>query len=141
MANGLDALDAKRERRGAVRSESIPPPKHQPRSTSVSVDVNAAEQPRERMPPTPPAKRPASAPAATDELIKTTMHLGPTEDAFLEEVRFAGRRGKPKVDASRSAVTRMAIARLAEQMSAEEIVAALRTSAPRSAGTGRKRLG
>lgn len=146
MANGLDALDAKRERRGATsRSEAIPPPRHKPRSEAVSVDVDApaffeSVVVPETQPPSPPKHPASSRAAASEHLVKTTMHLGPDEDAFLEDVRFAGRRATPKVDASRSAVARLAIARLAEQMSANEIVAELQRRARKTSGTGRKRM-
>ena len=76
-----------------------------------------------------------------DELTRSSIYLDAAADAFLEQVRSAGRTGRPKVDASRSAVVRLALARLQAEMNARDIIDELRRRADISAQTvGRKRL-
>jgi hypothetical protein len=99
-----------------------------------------AEPPRRPVGDRPSKRAPASASVIIDELVKTTIHFGSEEDRFLDEVNFAGKRARPKVDASRSAVARLALRRLAEQMTSDEIVDELRRRAPTATATGRKRL-
>lgn len=101
-------------------------------------DAPAAAKAAPRASKTPAGPVRATEPVV-EPLVKTTMHLGPAEDAFLENVRYAGRSARPKVDASRSAVARLAIARLAEQMEPAEIVAELQRRAAPSNAPGRKR--
>lgn len=69
-------------------------------------------------------------------LVKTTMHIGEAEDAFLDSVHSTARLARPKVDASRSAVVRLAISRLAQQMTTDEIVAELRGSGAQTSPAG-----
>ncbi|WP_137726565.1 hypothetical protein [Prescottella subtropica] len=56
------------------------------------------------------------------ELSPSTVYLGSEEDDFLEDVRAAGRRRPQRVDANRSAVVRLALNRLAEQLTHGEVV-------------------
>ena len=68
-----------------------------------------------------------------------SIYLDDTTDACLETVRAAARATKPRVDATRSAVVRLALNRLAEQLTPAEIVAELQRSAAAHSGPGRKR--
>jgi hypothetical protein len=68
-----------------------------------------------------------------------SIYLDDTADAYLETVRAAARATKPRVDATRSAVVRLALNRLAEQFTPAEIVAELQRSAATHNGPGRKR--
>jgi hypothetical protein len=68
-----------------------------------------------------------------------SIYLDDTTDASLETVRAAARATKPRVDATRSAVVRLALNRLAEQLTPAEIVAELQRSAAAHNGPGRKR--
>lgn len=61
-----------------------------------------------------------------DELTRASIYLDAAGDNYLEQVRSAGRMSKPKIDASRSAVVRLALERLAADLSADEVVAELR---------------
>lgn len=153
MADGLDALDARRKR----SSRSIPPSRTGARAAAVtiakpaleppSVDLRTSDDESPALAPEPTPirqKKPGAAskpaPAATEQLLRTTMFLGPSEDNFLESIRSIGRRSTPKVDATRSAVARLAISRLEEQLSAEEIIAELaKSSTSSSPGGGRPR--
>jgi hypothetical protein len=114
------------------RRQGIPPSRTGARTDLVAV------------PPTTPAERPMappkSAPVEFDELVKTTIHLGKADDALLNLVSFTGKQSTPKVDASRSAVVRLALRRLAEAMTPEEIVGELRRKAPKTGAPGRPRL-
>jgi hypothetical protein len=68
-------------------------------------------------------------------------YLDAASDEFLEDVRAAARRATPKVDASRSAVVRLALLRLADELGPAELIAELRRrSASVAPGPGRKRL-
>ena len=140
MADGLDSLTAMRSKSTTSR-RSIPPPRHQPRRTPVDMPASptpaiASEppkaQPAAHAPVTPP-------PAAGTDLTKVSIYLDDITDASLETVRAAARATKPRVDATRSAVVRLALNRLAEQLTPAEIVAELQRSAAAHNGPGRKR--
>ena len=60
-------------------------------------------------------------------------------DAYLETVRAAARTARPRVDATRSAVVRVALNRLAEQIGPADVVAELQRNAAGHTGPGRKR--
>lgn len=131
MADGLDSLTAMRSKSTTSR-RTIPPPRHQPRRTPV--DMPAAPSPASVS--EPPKVRP---PASSTDLTKVSIYLDDTTDASLEAVRAAARATKPRVDATRSAVVRLALTRLAEQLTPAEIVAELQRSAATHSGPGRKR--
>ncbi|CPU62833.1 Uncharacterised protein [Mycobacteroides abscessus] len=133
MADGLDSLTAMRSKSTTSR-RTIPPPRHQPRRTPV--DMPAAPSPAAVSEP-PQAQPPA--PASGTDLTKVSIYLDDTTDASLEAVRAAARATKPRVDATRSAVVRLALTRLAEQLTPAEIVAELQRSAATHSGPGRKR--
>ena len=155
MTNGLDDLDRQRARQRSARARSIPPSRHpaadQPATADrhetkvvppvpIRADPGLSPVARPKPVPVPDAvpNPPATTPPPTGggELIRTTLHLSPAEDEFLEAVRAAGRGRRPRVDTSRSAVARYAINQLAAQMTAEQIVTALEQSAQPTTSTG-----
>ncbi|GAA2788101.1 hypothetical protein [Mycolicibacterium pallens] len=138
MADGLDSLTAMRAKSSASR-RTMPPPRHQPRRTPV--DIPGSASPPAVAPQPPPQTPPAPAPPTTagTDLTKVSIYLDDTTDAYLETVRAAARATKPRVDATRSAVVRFALNRLAEQLAAAEVVAELQRSAAAHNGPGRKR--
>src|SRR5450759_280008 len=80
-------------------------------------------------------------PVGLGDLYRSTIYFNEAEDSFLEDVRGAARRSKPKVDASRSAVVRLAVKRLLAELSAAQVVDELRRQGPHAEATrGRKRL-
>ncbi|MGD9512471.1 hypothetical protein [Mycolicibacterium sp.] len=141
MADGLDSLTAMRSKSTTSR-RTIPPPRHQPRRTPVDMPAapapaTASEPPKAQ--PAAPAPTAAAPPAAGTDLTKVSIYLDDATDASLETVRAAARATKPRVDATRSAVVRLALNRLAEQLTPAEIVAELQRSAAAHNGPGRKR--
>lgn len=151
---GIAQLQARRQQSG----RTVPPPKHSPRTSVVALappptqpeidlrEEGSAEAPRIKpAASTPPAVQsdtiPEPAPErATEALVRATIHFGVSQDRFLNTVAHAGRMNRPKVDASRSAVTRLAIERLEQQMTAEQIVSKLANRASATTRPGRKRL-
>jgi hypothetical protein len=138
MGDGLDSLTAMRNKTASSR-RTLPPPRHQPRRTPVQV-------------PDPPADAAAAAPVpvaelssaavssdAGSELTKVSIYLDELTDAYLETVRAAARTTKPRVDATRSAVVRLALNRLADQLNPAQVVAELQRNAAAHTGPGRKR--
>lgn len=89
--------------------------------------------------PPAPAPAPAAAGASGTELTKVSIYLDESTDAYLETVRTAARTAKPRVDATRSAVVRLALNRLADQLSPTEVIAELQRNAAGHTGPGRKR--
>jgi hypothetical protein len=142
MADGLDSLTAMRTKTGSRRA--LPPPRHQPRRTPV--DMPDPALPGEPQTPVTPAAPPATAdilppppPTASTDLTKVSIYLDEPTDAYLETVRGAARTAKPRVDATRSAVVRLALNRLADQLGPAEVVAELGRNAAGHTGPGRKR--
>lgn len=147
MTDGLDSLEAKAasKRRAAPPARTIPPSRHQPRQGLVAVpapaakpeapsaasealedSLSAAENPATPAPtPTQPTRSQRAAASSQGQADKVTLWLTPGHQSFLDSVVIAGKQARPRVALSRSAVTRLALARLAEQMSEAEIVAAL----------------
>ncbi|OKH66469.1 hypothetical protein EB73_20015 [Mycobacterium sp. SWH-M3] len=99
----------------------------------------AVPEPSKAQPQAAPAPGAATPPASGTDLTKVSIYLDDTTDASLETVRAAARATKPRVDATRSAVVRLALTRLAEQLTPAEIVAELQRSAATHSGPGRKR--
>jgi hypothetical protein len=151
MADGLDQLSNMREKR---KTRSVPPPRHAARATPVEVpagppvikaDSNSTQDPPATIETQlTAAVRTVSEPTASPELevlTKYSIYFDQDNDNFLEAVRIAGRQAKPKLDASRSAVARLAVARLAESMTPEQVLSELRSRAPKQDDKiGRKRL-
>lgn len=88
-----------------------------------------------------PSPEPAPAAPSPAPLVRATVYLQDGDDLWLERIAGEGRLQRPRVDASRSAVTRLALERLREQMTGDEIVAHLAAKAQASTqAVGRKRL-
>lgn len=146
MANGLDSLTAMRESK-----RRVPPPRHQPRQTPVDMPAATPAVPTATAPASPPAPAAATAPApkslrpavttapATTDLTKVSIYLDDPTDTYLETVRGAARTARPRVDATRSAVVRLALNRLADQLDPAAVVAELQRNAAGHSGPGRKR--
>ncbi|WP_205874389.1 hypothetical protein [Mycobacterium camsae] len=94
---------------------------------------------RPAAPPQPGAASPMVRPPRPTELTKVSIYLDEPADAFLESVRTAARFAKPRVDATRSAVVRLALTRLAQQLHPSDLVAELQRKAATHTGPGRKR--
>jgi len=152
---GISQLQARRQQSG----RTVPPPKHPPRTSVVALapappqsdhklEHEASPEAAQAASALPTASEATKAPltpvraseAATEALVRATIHFGATQDRFLNTIAHAGRMSTPKVDASRSAVTRLAIERLEREMTADQIVAELASRAPDTTRPGRKRL-
>ena len=79
------------------------------------------------------------APTPSRDLTKVSIYLDESTDAFLETVRTTARFAKPRVDATRSAVVRLALNRLAQQLHPSDLIAELQRKAAAHTGPGRKR--
>ena len=148
--NGLASLNAQRER----ARRSMPPPRH---PVSITAAPRPADETSEGRPgetaakPTPlatPATAPRPAPkaapkepaaAGTSTSIKVTLYVDRQADDFMESARIEGLVARPKVDISRSAVVRLALRRMMDEMSAAEAKELLERQEVRSVGPGRKR--
>lgn len=134
---GRKAEEAKEARR---KRANIPASRVGARTTPVVLP----DQPQHSQMPPAASTRPIGVPppqaASTGALAPATISLDRKTEEVLEAVRTAGRFAQPKVDANRSATIRLAVARLTEQLSPEEIVAELRHRAPLRTGIGRRRL-
>ena len=153
MPDGLDSLSAMRAKTAGSR-RSLPPLRHQPRRTPVPMPDPPPAPTHEAVTPAsavsdlpPPAAvtqpttpvMPVPAAGAASELTKLSIYLDETTDNYLETVRAAARTARPRVDATRSAVVRLALTRLAEQLNPAAVVAELQRSAATHTGPGRKR--
>jgi hypothetical protein len=142
MADGLDAMTAMRTKNTGSR-RALPPPRHQPRATPVPMpEPPAAPEPAQAQPPATPKARPPEpiqAAAAATDLAKVSLYLDESTDTYLETVRAAARTARPRVDATRSAVVRLALTRLAEQLNPAQVVDELQRNAAAHTGPGRKR--
>lgn len=153
MADGLDSLTAMRTKTPPSKRAVPPPPRHQPRRTPVEMPSPGGQQSDAKAPPDParptpsvtPTSKPAPpepiAPAAANnsDLTKVSIYLDEQSDAYLETVRSAARNTRPRVDATRSAVVRLALTRLADELDAAEVIAELQRNAAGHTGPGRKR--
>lgn len=155
--DGLAALNAQQEK-ARTSARRIPAPRHSPKPATdaapeeqKAATPQAAQEMRTRTatvekPPEQPASAPVLAgPAAAvserEGLKRATIYFDQAADDWLEEVLISGRRSKPRADASRSAVVRLALERLRAEMNVDEVVAELRRRAEAAPATpGRKRL-
>ncbi len=97
--------------------------------------------PRAKTTPMKAAPPPIETPGPEDELAKYSIYFDGTADEFLEATRVAGRRLKPKLSISRSSVVRLALERLSDSMSPDEVAVELsRNAALARSTTGRPRL-
>ncbi len=155
--NGLASLTQARQR----ARRTMPPPRHPaaPRHLT-SADTRPSDQPHdpgtEEQPPTSPAPlaRAARAPEQVEPVagedvsatsgtveppVKMTFYVDQAMDRYLEDVRIQGLTSRPKVDVSRSAVVRLALRRLREEMDPAQVKALLAAQPTDPTKTGRKR--
>jgi hypothetical protein len=140
VSNGLDDLAGRRRRRTA------PPPKHPRSEQSTPSEAEPAAAPTTEPEPEPApsarAKTPKSAPRQQPERSDATRaKRAPSVEAYLDEDLMdwlwqveAAAVGQ-RMRSVNSPVVRLALRRLQQQMSPEEVVQALRENAP--APTGR----
>jgi hypothetical protein len=145
--NGLASLSAQRER----ARRSMPPPRHpipvtEPVRADVSIPSGLESTAIAPLAPSSSVQeRPLvahthvpSAPALGAP-VRVTLYVDRQADDFMEAVRVAGLTARPKVDVSRSAVVRLALRRLIDEMTAAEVKVHLAQQDVRSEGPGRKR--
>lgn len=159
--DGLASLSAQRKR----ARRSMPPPRHPIAADSAQerqehaaaghasepltaaapltavpavsgTDVKPASTGRAAAEPALPASR---GPGVAGAPVKVTLYVNQDSDEFMETVRVEGLTARPKVDVSRSAVVRLALRRLMNEMSAADVKALLERQEVRSSGPGRKR--
>lgn len=145
--SGLDDLATQRAK---ATKRTMPPPKTPARSTPVQLPQTTATAPTELPPaiptaaPAAPSALPAPAKAAaqqqSEELARYSIYLDTTLDDYLTDVLNAGRKRRPKIAVSRSAVVRLALTELAGRMDPDAAAAEIADKAPAAVGTGRRRL-
>lgn len=116
-----------REKRAAVARTGVGASRIGARSTVVEMPP-AAPETTEASPVknlTGAKSTAKSAQPADEPPSQSSISLDRKSDELLEAVRAAGRLGRPKVDANRSATIRLALAMLGEQMTPDEIAAEL----------------
>jgi hypothetical protein len=144
--DGLASLTDQRKR----ARRSMPAPRHPvtvevhaPESDVIADPATPAALPVPAEPVVPPSTARATqrppAPAELGAPFKVTLYVDRDTDEFMETVRVEGLTSRPKVDVSRSAVVRLALRRLMDEMSPGEVKALLADQAVRSTGPGRKR--
>jgi len=155
--NGLASLSQARQR----ARRTMPPPRHPaaPRhltSADTHPDDQADDAGNDEQPATPPPplarvdRAPESVdppavdgtpatPAAVEPPVKMTFYVDQDIDRYLEDVRIQGLTSRPKVDVSRSAVVRLALRRLRDDMNPEQVKALLAAQPTDPTRTGRKR--
>lgn len=156
--NGLASLTHARER----ARRTMPPPRHPAprRLDSVpevpdAVDAKTAsrtDEPQEPADETHPGQRPdghrepeaaspgrTPTPTAVQPPVKLTFYVDEELDRYLENVRIQGLTARPKVDISRSAVVRLALRRLQDEMTPEQVKTLLAAQPTETGRTGRKR--
>lgn len=140
----LDAIAEQRRRRQAAppNRHGIPESLVGPRPTPVPVpapEVRTESRLVAAQPVRAPNEPPSTGPEQrADSLAKYSIYIDARNDDFLETVRTAGRRGR--VDASRSAVVRLALTMLGESLGPNEVAKELARRAPKTTTSGRKRL-
>lgn len=156
--DGIAALQAKREK-ATHSARHVPPARHAARSAPVTASGGGVSTDPQTLSTAPTDKRTSSSRSRSDDhmarsgkapapatpslapLVRATVYLQDSDDLWLERIAGEGRLQRPRVDASRSAVTRLALERLREQMTGDEIVAHLAAKAQASTqAVGRKRL-
>lgn len=143
--NGLASLNQARER----ARRTMPPPRYPARQLAAAPEqpdpdpvtpqqLPSVEPPRPPEPPVTPTQTAQPAPAVNPP-VKLTFYVDEDMDRYLEEVRIHGLTDRPKVDISRSAVVRLALRRLREEMTAEQVKTLLAAQPTDTGRTGRKR--
>lgn len=162
MSDGLAALTAQREK-ARNSSRRVPPSRHAPKSAPDENTLGEEPGAQRRSRPSPPtavlaeqshqaqADTPRKFPSAMSStsntgdvdqpLMRATIYVDSVSDAWLEDIAVLGRRSRPRIDASRSAVVRMALERLRRDMTPEQITAELHARAQIAPKRpGRKRI-
>lgn len=161
--NGLATLTAKRER----ARRAMPPPRHPrgnsapdgagpaaaapripggpagepPEAATPTRDHEAAQTPTPTEPAAPETapRTPTPSPEETGATFKVTLYVDRATDEFMEAARVAGLTSRPKVDVSRSAVMRLALRRLMDDMTPDQVKQHLESQVVRTTGPGRRR--
>ncbi len=145
--NGLASLSAQRER----ARRSMPPPRHPIAVPSAAKSDRGRDEDRTQPAAQPPTAAPVTAassrinaaqPSSAADVgapVKVTLYVDRQADDFMEAARVEGLIARPKVDISRSAVVRLALRRLMNDMTPSEVKALLEGQEVRSTGPGRKR--
>jgi hypothetical protein len=140
--NGLASLASQRER----ARRSMPAPRHpvtvedHAPASDTTANRPASDKPVSPSPvPEPAQSRSAPSPPELGVTFKVTLYVDRDTDEFMEAARVEGLTSRPKVDVSRSAVVRLALRRLMDEMSPAEVKTLLAGQAVRSTGPGRKR--
>lgn len=121
-------------------ARKVAPPRH-PRkdrptsSTAPTVDVIAAPDQPSGVAPAAATVQPPEA-VTEPSTVARSVQLDEASEDLLDQVRTAGRR--QRVDANRSATVRLALRRMREQLSPEQIAAELKKSQTDSKGAGRR---
>lgn len=154
--NGLASLAQARQR----ARRTMPPPRHPAAPLHLaSADTQPNDQSlgpgtEEQLPtPATPLARVARAPEQVEPVasedvsatsgtveppVKMTFYVDQAMDRYLEDVRIQGLTSRPKVDVSRSAVVRLALRRLREDMNPEQVKTLLAAQPTDPTKTGRK---
>lgn len=142
--NGLASLNAQRER----ARRSMPATRHPVTGKKITApgSTTTANRPLTGEPAPSPAaagktkpRRPGLQSPENGATFKVTLYVDRATDEFMEAARVEGLTSRPKVDVSRSAVVRLALRRLMDDMSPGEVKTLLIAQAVRSTGPGRKR--
>lgn len=155
--NGLASLTQARQR----ARRTMPPPRHPAAARHLtSADTPPDHQPHDSQTDEPVPAAPAqpahaavvpeqAGPVAVEVVpatsgtveppVKMTFYVDQAMDRYLEDVRIQGLTSRPKVDVSRSAVVRLALRRLREEMTPEQVKALLAAQPTDPTRTGRKR--
>jgi hypothetical protein len=96
-----------------------PTPQTRPPAASPAPRKSTAKRKQATAPAAPAATE--DEPAGTDRVRPLTISLGEDDIDFLDEMRILGMQSRPRIDIGRSAVLRMALRRLRQEMTLEDI--------------------
>lgn len=145
--DGLAALQARRNPRSRKRelpksqNPTTLPPYRAPEVIELDAPAPAgqSDQPATTGQSRPVASVPVPAPSAKAPSRKIGLYLEEPHEDFMEAVRVAGNALRPKVNLSGSAVVRLAMDRLMDELSANEVRDALVAKPVDPAVAGRPR--
>lgn len=140
-----DGLASMTQARTSRQRRTMPPPRH-PAAINPTTP-QSADSSSPQTSPTAESARPstttlsaqvvASTAPEPDKARPATIYLDKAPREYLDEIRISSMRAK--VDVSMSAVVRLALDRLADSMSAEQVVDYLKSRPTDPTRTGRKR--